>query len=351
VIRRNRWIVLHEAGRLRWGGDLRRHYIFRGLADRARTTFVDGWSPDVIDAALSQDPRGRRALLLASVEMLGREALKIVTTRTRCAALDVHDHAVLQFDAFGLHLDPARRAGLAKVHEANLDAFGVHVAQSETFARLAGLDPARTIVAPNGTDTDIVRPAPWPASPRIAMASGAAPGRGIERLIEATALIRERHRDVRLDLWLVATGPGSVDYLEGLRATAAAHAWVTIGSLTYEKLGETIGRATVTCVPHPRNEYMDAVIPVKLADAMAAGRPVVVTPCVEMRRIVERTGAGVVASDDTTEALAAALDRVITDEALARRCGAAARRAAEREFDWRVIGARLARALTRRFWW
>jgi glycosyltransferase involved in cell wall biosynthesis len=86
---------------------------------------------------------------------------------------------------------------------------------------------------------------------------------------------------------------------------------------------------------------MDVAVPVKLLDSMAAGRPVVVTPRTEMRRIVEAADAGAVAAGDGPEALEAAIGPLLADRALAARLGANARAAAERDFDWAVIGRRL----------
>jgi glycosyltransferase involved in cell wall biosynthesis len=104
----------------------------------------------------------------------------------------------------------------------------------------------------------------------------------------------------------------------------------------------------VLAVPHPPGAYMDAALPVKLFDSMAAGRPLVVTPRREMAALVERHGAGLVAAGDRAEDLAAALARVLEDPELGRRLGAAARAAAEEEYDWRVIGRRVAEEVLRR---
>jgi glycosyltransferase involved in cell wall biosynthesis len=81
---------------------------------------------------------------------------------------------------------------------------------------------------------------------------------------------------------------------------------------------------------------------VKLLDSMAAGRPVVVTPRTETRRIVEAAGAGVVTGGDEPEALAGAIEPLLADPSLAARLGAAGRAAVERDYDWVVIGRRLA---------
>jgi glycosyltransferase involved in cell wall biosynthesis len=180
------------------------------------------------------------------------------------------------------------------------------------------------------------------------MASGAAPGRGIETLIDAIGVLRRTHPDVRLLLWLVGTGQDSDRYLEGLRERTAGHEWATIETVPYESMGLAMSRASVLCVPHPASPYMDAALPIKLADSMGSGRPVVVTPRIETAAMVERARAGVVASGDDADALAAAISEVFAHPHKAHKMARSARRFAQRELDWRVIGKRLAREILER---
>ncbi len=93
---------------------------------------------------------------------------------------------------------------------------------------------------------------------------------------------------------------------------------------------------------------MDVALPVKLYDSMAAGRPLVVTPRRETAAIVERGGIGLVTADDHPSSIAAACTRLLTDEPLARRMGAAGRAMAETEFDWPIVGDRIADEILRR---
>ena len=87
---------------------------------------------------------------------------------------------------------------------------------------------------------------------------------------------------------------------------------------------------------------MDVALPVKLLDSMAAGRPLVVTPRRETAAIVERTGTGLITRGDAPADLANSFNHLLSDEALAKRLGATAREVAVREFDWGVVGARIA---------
>ncbi len=263
-------------------------------------------------------------------------------------ALDVHDDPVAQHRAFGMASDPAALAALERRFRANLDAFEILVAPSTRFADLACLPLERRLVAPNGTDTHHVLPGPWPEGPTVGMVSGAAPGRGIERLVEAAALARERVPDLRLALWLVASGPVAERYLEELRRDLVARPWVTLEPAPYADLGVILARATILCVPHPPGEYMDAALPVKLFDSMAAGRPLVVTPRAETVEVVRAADCGLVADGDETADLAAAIVRLADDPALAKRLGANGRAAAETRYDWRRIGSDVADAVLAR---
>jgi glycosyltransferase involved in cell wall biosynthesis len=78
-----------------------------------------------------------------------------------------------------------------------------------------------------------------------------------------------------------------------------------------------------------------------VAEAMAAGRAVVVTPGVALAGTVDAHACGLTASAEP-QSLARALDRLLSDGALRARCGAAGRGLADR-WRWdRVARATLA---------
>jgi glycosyltransferase involved in cell wall biosynthesis len=81
---------------------------------------------------------------------------------------------------------------------------------------------------------------------------------------------------------------------------------------------------------------------------MASGRPVVITPRTETRRIVEACDAGLVAGGDSADELAEAIRMLLLDGALAARLGANGRVAAERTYDWRVIASSVAEGVLER---
>lgn len=345
------WLVM-RAGRGRgWGGEIRRARIFERLAERTGARVVDDW-PEFQRTVhgrrwrILRGPRPRPRL--AASEMAPLKWTDRIGALADPVAVAIYDDAVAQARALGLGITPERAAEVREIRRRNEELFSWHVVPTASFARLVGLDLDRVIVGGNGTVAAHVRPGPWPDVPAVGFVSGAAPGRGIEILIDAVRLARATVPDTRLYLWLIATAPADEAYIEGLRALTARDAWIEIGAAPYDRLGPTLARAMVLAIPHPANDYADVALPVKLFDSMAAGRPLVVTPRRETAAIVERGGAGLVTADDDPASIAEACVRLLADEELARRLGAAGRALAEREFDWPVVGDRIADEILRR---
>jgi glycosyltransferase involved in cell wall biosynthesis len=87
-------------------------------------------------------------------------------------------------------------------------------------------------------------------------------------------------------------------------------------------------------------------LPNVLLEAMAHARPVVATPCAGTADLLVDEVNGLLIPPDDAAALAAALDRLERDPALAGRLGAEARRTAER-FSWGEVRPRLEAVLDR----
>ncbi len=352
-------MVIRENAQERWGGDLRRHRIFEELAGRTGATFAEGWKSADLKVAVG---RGRSPLpivdrivgrlvrtpRLASSEQLNERLLDVSQRWTRPTAVAVYDDAEAQSNALGVPLARDRLDEVRQRRRRNLDAFDWHVVPTTSFATLVGLDLDRVIVGGNGTDVTRIRSEPWPDRPAVGLVSGAAPGRGIEALIEAVRRARTAVPGLRLLLWLVATSPASEAYLAGLRASVADDPEIELGTAPYGELGAQLGRATVLAIAHPPNDYMDVALPVKLFDCLAAGRPILVTPRLETAALVRRHGVGVVTPGDSIDDLAATIVSIVHDDERARALGARAREVAEHEFDWRIVGARIADAVLAR---
>jgi glycosyltransferase involved in cell wall biosynthesis len=346
------WFVM-RAGRGRgWGGEIRRARIFERLAERTGATVVGDWQ--TFRRSVPQRPRRgwlrRRAPrpFLAASEAAPPDWLDWIADLADPVAVAIYDDVIAQTKALGVTLPPDRDAEVRLRRQRNADAFRWHVVPTAAFAEAFGYDMDRIIVGGQGTVASHVRPGPWPEVPAVGMVSGAAPGRGIEALISAMRLVRDVVPEARLYLWLIATGPDGAEQIERLQAETEHDAWIEIATAPYAELGPTLAKATVLVIPHPDLEYMDVILPVKLFDSMAAGRPLVVTPRRETVKIVAPNEVGLVSAGDDPASLAEPIARLLRDETLARRMGAAGRALAEREYDWTVLGDRIADEILRR---
>lgn len=348
------WIAILEQRQERWGGERRRRNIFRRLAERTDGTIVGGWTWDSIKAAfpveglaLPWQRRGPRPRLVSG-EMLWPSVLRKVKRRADLVAVAIYDDPIPHHAALGFPLDPARAFLLRRKRDANVRAFRWQVMPTLALAELAGLKLESVIAGENGTDAARIVPGEWPEDPAIGFASGAAPARGIEALIDAARMLRTEIPTLRLLLWLVATDDRSAAYLRDLNESVRRDRWIQIDAVARDDLNLVYRQATLFCIPHPANPYWDATLPVKIFDALAAGRPMVITPRTETKHLVERYGVGSVSSGDRAEDLAAAMRPYLSDPAEARRVGAVARHVAETVYDWPVVGDRIASAILER---
>jgi glycosyltransferase involved in cell wall biosynthesis len=353
-----RWVVVRAGEQRRWGGEIRRQEIFARLAARTGASMADGW-PAFRRAVLGG--RLRRAMdrvgirpppaaqrPLAASEQAPASWLDWLPGHVDPAVVAIYDDGVLQAKAIGVELSEARIEELDTRRARNEELFRWLVVPTASFAQFIGLDMDRVIVGGNGTVTSRVRPGPWPDVPTIGIASGAAPGRGLEALVEAARLLRTTLPDLRLRLWLAATSGSGTAYVDQLRASIDGADWIHIGSAPYERLGDALSQATVLAIPSPATEYSDVALPVKLFDYMAAGRPVVVTPRRETAAIVKRYVTGLVAPGDDPDSLAEAFAPLLNNRRRAQEVGSRARAAAEAHFDWTVVGDRIADEVLRR---
>jgi glycosyltransferase involved in cell wall biosynthesis len=334
------WIILGYGGRLRWGGDLRRHFLFKELGIVTRSPLQPSWNREALTTALAERPSSRPRL--ASVELLDRDALELAVARTSPTLVDLHDEPIRQKVELGEVLPPEAIDGLRRLVATNVAAFRYVVMPTPEFAALAGVDKRDVLVAPPGTDTRLIKPGPWPEVPTVGMVSGASPRRGIEDLIEACRRLRPDIAGLRLRLVLVGTTDEGRSYLEALRASVAEEEWISIENVPYQKLSPLLAETTVLVLPQPSGAYFDVALPMKLFDYFAAGRPIVTTPRTATAERVVQHGAGLVTRGDEPDDLAATVGRVLREGGLGRRLGAAGRAAAVSTYDWRVIGRHLA---------
>ncbi len=167
-----------------------------------------------------------------------------------------------------------------------------------------------------------------PADHAVALYSGNMAGKqGLETLAEVAALLEAQ--SAKVTLLLCGQGP-----LKGVLETACAErANVRFMDLQpIDKLPELLATADIHLLPQ-RAEAADLVLPSKLTGMLASGRPVVAMADVGTGLAIEVEGCGLIVPPGDGAAMAEAVLRLSTDQALRRELALAARERAEQR--WR----------------
>jgi glycosyltransferase involved in cell wall biosynthesis len=159
-------------------------------------------------------------------------------------------------------------------------------------------------------------------------------------LIDALALLAERRPGVVLDL--VGDGPERDRIVQRARARGVGERVSLLGARPSEEVGATLARARAFALPAIRlpSGRMEG-IPVALMEAMASGVPVVATRISGIPELVQDGVTGILVEPHDPEALAAALDSLLSDDPLAAELALNARRLVERSFNLEIEAQRL----------
>ncbi|WP_240796258.1 glycosyltransferase family 4 protein [Streptomyces sp. RFCAC02] len=192
--------------------------------------------------------------------------------------------------------------------------------------------PGRVHVVPIGADTRVFHPDP--AVPRVpgrivTTSSADAPLKGLVHLVEALAKLRTEHPAAHLVVVGKRPAEGPVaDALERFGIGGAVTFRTGVGD---SDLADLVRGAQVACVP---SLYEGFCLPA--AEAMAAGTPLVATTGGAIPEVAGPDGETCLAvPPGDAGALAAALGRMLTDDALRARLAAAGRERVLARFTWR----------------
>ena len=198
----------------------------------------------------------------------------------------------------------------------------------------------RVAVIPNGCDPPPpeLPPASTEDPPRVLYAGQLYPWKGVDVLVEAMA------RLPRGRLVILGGLEGEPD-LARVRALVQARRLESRsempGSVPQARVREELSRAAVVVVPVLRTAMTERhTSPLKAFEAMAAGRPLVASDLPSSREVMREDETALLVAPGDAAALAAALQRVFDDPALARRLALAAWRESA-AYSWDARAARL----------
>lgn len=268
--------------------------------------------------------------------------------------LHIHDFEVEAAFATGLLESGGRHAALARWFEGTvLKSFErVSSISPEMCRRLVnkGVPAERVSELRNWAELGAVRPMTRASTYReewnietehVALYSGNVGNKqGAEIVLEAARLLQHRR-----DFSFVICGEGP--NRDRLQANARGLSNVQFRDLQpKERLNELMGLATVHLLPQLASAA-DLVLPSKLTNMLASGRPVVATAAAGTGLAREVEGCGLVVPPEDAVAFAGAIERLMDDEPLWARSAAVARARAEERWAKATILGSLSRDLDR----
>jgi glycogen(starch) synthase len=197
----------------------------------------------------------------------------------------------------------------------------------------AGAPRSQIHLIMNGADLRRFSPAPQPDSPRpygpkmIFACRQLFPRKGIRFLISAAAKLRSRHPELKL---MIAGDGFERPELERQAAELGiADVTTFLGWVANADLPQYFRACAVLVMPS-----LEEGFGIPAAEAMGCEAPVVATDAGGLPEVVENEVTGLIVPKGDVDAMAAAIDRVLSDPALARRMGEAGRARALARFDW-----------------
>lgn len=193
-------------------------------------------------------------------------------------------------------------------------------------------------VVPNGVDTSRYTPdragecdlLDGSDGPIVLLSSRPTAAKGIPFAIEAMPKIRARNKEVHF----VFAGGGSLEpWRQALAAQGIPSDCVSfLGYVPYEKLPALYARATIYLMP-----TLYENVPLRMLEAMSSGVPVVTTDVNGIPEVVRDQENGLLVPPRDSDAIAAAVLRLLEQPELARKLGGAARKAMTERYDWKVV--------------
>lgn len=239
---------------------------------------------------------------------------------------DRQGHAPLRSRVFA-HLDRWNIARLHTVTDAD--------AHRREFVRLLGASTERMQVLPVGVRDLDPLPAPDTPRPLVQYAGTYIPFHGVEHIVQAAALLPQ------VDVELIGTGQHYERSVALAQQLGAHNLRFVKGYFPSEELLAMQARSTIMLGVFGAARKTDYVVPNKVYEALALGRPLITAESSAIREFLSPGEHLLTVPPGDADALAAALQRLLDSPAEQERLRQQGRQRIEEAFLPRHIGARL----------
>lgn len=229
-----------------------------------------------------------------------------------------------------------------------VDAVIVVIEESKKRIMSLGIPEEKIFVVPNTASSDRKD---IPVDPVIleryrdhftlSYVGGFAPHRGLDIVIRALPLVAKSVPSIKLVL-VGGRNPSYRKYIERLAKELGCFEMVEMtGWLPFEKIWSYIEASDVCLVPHTRNPHTDTTIPHKVFQYMMLGKPVIVSDCPPLKRVIEESGGGFSYKHDDPSGLAEKIIDLYGDGELRKRLSDNGKKAFNEKFNWEATSLEL----------
>lgn len=205
-------------------------------------------------------------------------------------------------------------------------------------AQRHAVDPARFTLVPGATDVERFTPSRAlgrVSDPAILLYHGRVDARkGVLDLLAAVRLLLAAGTRVRL--LVSGIGPDTARVRERITELGLDEAVDVLGAVPYERAHEVYRRGEIFVSPTYAEGFSNTIL-----EAMASGLPVVSTDVVGVRDCVRPDDNGVLVPPADPPALAAGIQRILTDDLLRRRVAERAHSDVHRRWAWPVVAGQI----------
>lgn len=178
-----------------------------------------------------------------------------------------------------------------------------------------GIDSAKITVVSNTLnlkDFEIPESTPDPDYITLLYAGGINKHRGLQYVIKGIKEYKNSNKKLRV--WILGTGSYVADLKELARNEGVEDKVFFEGWKNYQEMQTYFGKSDYCLIPHVKNDHTDSTIPHKIFQYMYAGKPMLVSNCDPIERIVNKTKSGIVYKFDSPVDFAKKLKELIESD-------------------------------------